>query len=95
MQQKTKLFAVLERREVDPALAETLFAASPGRLIGPVDQTTSHTLIQVLSFIPGELNERTRSIIKDILFQDWLAERRKAARIEWCWGNVTDTSNRT
>ena len=93
--QKSNLFAVFERRQVDPALRDILFAASAGQLIGPVAGTNGHTLMQVLSIIAGALNDRTRSVIKDILFKDWLAERRQAARIEWCWGNVSDTSNRT
>jgi putative peptide maturation system protein len=91
---KSSLFAVLERRHVDPTLRDVLFAASPGQLIGPVTRTTNCSLIQVLSIVPGQLNDHLRSVIKDILFKDWLAERRQAARIEWCWGNASDTSNR-
>jgi putative peptide maturation system protein len=89
------LFAVLERRQVEPALRDILFAATPGQMIGPVARTTGYSLIQVLSIVPGQLDEHRRSVIKDILFKDWLAERRQAARIEWCWGNASATSNRT
>jgi putative peptide maturation system protein len=93
--QKSNLFTVFERRKLEPALRDIVFAASPGQLIGPLAGTTGHTLMQMLSIMPGDLNDRTRSAIKDILFQEWLAERRQTARIEWCWGNVSDTSTRT
>jgi len=91
----SNLFAVLERRQVDPALRDILFAATPGQMIGPVARRGGYSLIQVLSIVPGQLDEHLRSVIKDILFKDWLAERRQAARIEWCWGNASATSNRT
>jgi putative peptide maturation system protein len=92
---KSNLFEVLERRQVDPELRDVLFSASPGQLFGPIKRTTGYSLMQVLSIVPGQLNEQLRSAIKDILFKEWLAERRQAARIEWCWGNASDTSNRT
>jgi hypothetical protein len=38
------------------------------------------------------LDGRTRTAIKEILFREWLDERRQAAAIEWCWGNVGKTS---
>jgi hypothetical protein len=48
--------------------------------------------MRVLAITAGQLDDRTRGTIKDILFKDWLAEQRQAARIEWCWGNATQTS---
>jgi putative peptide maturation system protein len=89
---KTSLFAVLELRQVDPELRQPLFSATPGHLVGPVAGPTGPTLMRVLSIVPGQLDEATRAAIKDILFKEWLAERRQAARIEWCWGNASDTS---
>ncbi len=89
---KTSLFAVLELRQVDPELREPLFSAAPGQLVGPVAGPMGHALMRVLSIVPGQLDEATRGTIKDILFKEWLAERRQAARIEWCWGNASDTS---
>jgi putative peptide maturation system protein len=90
---KASLFAVIERRQAEPALRDQLFTAAPGQLVGPVPVETGHTLMRVVEIIPGQLDERTRTVIKDILFKDWLAEQRKAARIEWCWGNASQTSD--
>jgi putative peptide maturation system protein len=88
---KAGLLAVIERRQAAPALREQLFAAAPGQLIGPVPIETGHALLRVLAIVPARLDGRTRAVIKDILFDDWLAERRRAARIEWCWGNASKT----
>ncbi|MGA8311636.1 MAG: TIGR04500 family putative peptide maturation system protein [Terriglobales bacterium] len=89
---KASLFAMIERRQAEPALRDQLFAAAPGQLIGPVPVETGYTLMRVVEIIPGQLDDRTRTVIKEILFKDWLAEQRKAARIEWCWGNASKTS---
>jgi putative peptide maturation system protein len=85
------LFATIERRQAEPALRDQLFAATPGQLVGPLPGKAGRTLILVLAIVPAELDYRTRAAIKEVLFGDWLAERRHAAHIEWCWGNATNT----
>jgi putative peptide maturation system protein len=89
---QASLFATMERREAEPALRDQLFAAAPGQLIGPVRVETGHALMRVLEIIPAQLDGRTSTSIKDILLREWLAERRQAARIEWCWGNASKTA---
>ena len=91
---KASLFTVIERRQADPALRDQLFAAKPGQLVGPVPVENGYTLMRVVEIIPGQLDDRTRAVIKEILFKDWLAEQRQASRIEWCWGNATQTSDK-
>jgi parvulin-like peptidyl-prolyl isomerase len=86
-----ELFAVIERRQVAPAVGDRLFAASPGQLVGPVKTERGYSLFRVLSFNPARLDDRTVTTIKNILFEEWLAERRQAAQIEWCWGNASKT----
>lgn len=85
------LFAVIERREAAATFREQLFAAAPGQLVGPVPVETGQALLRVLAIVPARLDDRTRAAIKNILFEDWLAERRQTARIEWCWGNASKT----
>jgi parvulin-like peptidyl-prolyl isomerase len=91
---KAALLAVIERRQATPMLREQLFAAVPGELIGPVPVETGHALISVLAIVPARLDGRTRAVIKNILFDDWLTERRNEARIEWCWGNASKTGGK-
>ena len=89
---KANLFAVIERRQAEPALRDQLFAAAPDQLVGPLPVETGYALMRVLAITRGQLDDRTRTIIKEILFKDWLAEKRQAARIDWCWGNASKTS---
>jgi putative peptide maturation system protein len=91
---RADLFAIVERRQIEPALRDQLFAAAPGELVGPVPFESGHTLVRVMGIVPAQLNDRTRASIKDILFKDWLEDRRKEARIEWRWGNASMASNR-
>jgi putative peptide maturation system protein len=85
------MFAVIERREAADTFREKLFAATPGQLVGPVPVKTGHALLRVVAIVPARLDDRTRTAIKNVLFDEWLAERRQAARIEWCWGNASKT----
>lgn len=89
---QVSLFATIERRDFEPSLRDQVFTAAPGQLIGPVRVDTGHALIRVLDIIPARLDSRTTTAVKDILLKEWLAEGRQAARIEWCWGNASQTS---
>jgi parvulin-like peptidyl-prolyl isomerase len=82
---------VIERREAAGTFREQLFAATPGQLVGPVPVENGHALLRVHEIVPARLDDRTRTAIKKILFDEWLAERRQASKIEWCWGNAIKT----
>lgn len=88
---KESLFTVMERRHAPPAIREQLFAAQPGELIGPVAVGGGYALYRILTNAPSQLDGRVRAAVKTILFDEWLAQRRGAARIEWCWGNASKT----
>jgi putative peptide maturation system protein len=92
---KADLFATIERRHAEPELRDRLFSASPDELVGPVATETGHALIRVLEIRAAQLDDRTRAAIQDILFDQWLAGRRQAAEIEWCWGNAGKITNQT
>ena len=81
------LFAVLRRSEAAEELGAEIFAAAPGDVVGPARIADGYAIARVLSFTPARLDEPTWAAIKEILFEEWLAERRRAARIEWYWGN--------
>ena len=70
-------------------LPEALAAAEPGvataaDLGGPVSAV-------VLDRRPAVLDDRTREAIERRLFADWLAERRRAAHVQWFWGDDART----
>jgi putative peptide maturation system protein len=85
------LFAAIERRNADPPLLGRVFSAAPGEFVGPVATASGYALIRVLGVAGGQLDDRTRAAIQEILFNEWLEERREAAQIEWCWGNAVHT----
>lgn len=75
--QLTTLFA----RELPPAFA----SASPGTIIGPERSPEGYWVGQLLQRKAASLDDRTSAGIEDLLFQDWLAERRKKATVRWHW----------
>jgi membrane fusion protein len=57
-------------------------------VLDPICTEQGYAIIRVLSLSPASLDEKTRSTIKKILFEDWLAERRRGSKTEWYWGNT-------
>jgi putative peptide maturation system protein len=86
------LFAIVQRGHVSPELTTAIFTAIPGEVVGPVHTEEHYVIIRVLSCAPARLDEPTRNAIKRLLFEQWLAERREEATIEWYWGNAARTS---
>jgi putative peptide maturation system protein len=91
---KTSLFAVIARREAESSFRDQIFSATPGELVGPVAVENGFTLMRILGVVPASLDNRVRAVIKEIIFKDWLVEQRKAATIEWYWGNAQTTVTR-
>lgn len=81
-----ELFTTLRRGELEPAQAERLFSTVPGQLAEPLPSGEGYELVRVLRFLPPRFDEATREQVRDSLFEEWLAERRRHARVEWFWG---------
>jgi putative peptide maturation system protein len=81
------LFTTLRRAEATDELGLAIFAAAPGEVIAPTRVADGYVITRLLSLVPARLDEPTRATIKEILFDEWLAARRRMARIEWFWGN--------
>lgn len=79
------MFATLRRHQAPPELG-IVFSAAPGTVLGPVREGDGYALVRVLSHAPARLDAPTRAAIQDLLFDEWLEERRRAASIEWYWG---------
>ncbi len=88
----SQLFAAVSRGTTPSEFEERVFAAAPGGLVGPVQTDEGYAVVLVLALEPGRLDEPTRRKIKQVLFEEWLEERRRAAKIEWYWGDVERTS---
>jgi putative peptide maturation system protein len=84
---RTQLFY---RKETRQRLTERLTGASAtvnaGDVLGPIEIDDEHCLIHVLSIAPAEHNPDLRSAVATYLFEAWLQEQRRNARVEWFWG---------
>ena len=86
-------FAEVTRREDPPELAAAVFAAAPGQVVGPIPTPEGHLIARVLSIAPAQLDEGTRRAVQKALFDEWLGIRRRAARVEWYWGNAAPSAS--
>jgi putative peptide maturation system protein len=86
------LFHVIRRGQVPTALADAIFAATANEMVEPIRTAEGCALIRVLSLTHARLDEPTRVAVEEMLFAEWLAERRQAATIEWCWGTARQTT---
>lgn len=71
----------VRREEVEPSVEAAVFGAQPGKVIGPVKTDEGWQLIKVESVHQAELDDTLREALKTQLFNDWLGERRRTARI--------------
>jgi putative peptide maturation system protein len=87
---RARLFTRASRDELAPAAAQALFGAGTGAIVGPVLVDRTSRIYRVLALRPAELDRATRDRIEQKLFDEWMAERRSSARIEWNWGMDPD-----
>jgi DNA-binding NtrC family response regulator len=80
------------RQPALPAEAERLHEALAlaGRNVvqGPLRSGEGYGIVRVLHIERARLDEATREAIKEILFAEWLAGRRREATVEWFWGKA-------
>jgi putative peptide maturation system protein len=72
---------VVKRKEMEPLVESAVFGAKPGEIVGPVKTDDGWELVKVESLHPATLNDDTREAIKSLLFEEWLDEQRRKARI--------------
>ena len=80
------------RQSIAAELGVDLANAFPGQMIGPLETTDGWALIHVLSMEEAELTPAVRAAVKNRIFSEWLREQRRAARIEWFWGETHKTA---
>lgn len=84
------LFRTIRRRDaIDQQAA--VFAAASGDVVGPARVGERYALYRVLAIVPACLDDHVRAVIQRALFDEWLADRRRTATIEWNWGTVEQT----
>lgn len=83
-----ELFSTLRRGELAPETAAEIFATAPGGVTPPLPSGDGFELFQVLALEPARLDDTTRALVRQRLFDEWLAARRATARVEWFWGEA-------
>jgi len=68
-----------ERGQLPKVIEEHTFGTAPGTIAGPLEIDKRFYVIKVEEVYPAELNGDTRARIEQILFDEWLAARRKEA----------------
>jgi len=82
-------FSRIRRYETSLEVAAKVFSALPGEILEPVRLSTGYVIMHVLSLIGGKFDESTEALVKTILLQKWLTDRKATARISWFWGTGT------
>jgi putative peptide maturation system protein len=82
-------FGTYLRHALAPTQAATLFAATPGDIVGPLANADSWDIVRVLACQTAQLSDNaTREMVKKAVFDAWLATQRQHAHIEWYWGTT-------
>ena len=72
----------VRRKDLSSATEAAVFGASVGSVKGPFKIESGWQLVKVESSSAAKLDEGLRKSIADRLFEDWLDEKRKKARVE-------------
>ena len=83
-------FTSVRRCDGSSEVEAQLFVATPGDVVGPICVGSSYVVACLLELRPACDDELTRTAIEQIIFDQWLAERRRHATITWHWGRVPD-----
>jgi parvulin-like peptidyl-prolyl isomerase len=67
-----------------------VFGARPGDVVGPLPGELGYHLFRVEGFEPAALDEATTAIIEQEIFDAWLAEQLRDARIDLSWPESAD-----
>lgn len=69
------------RSQLDPAMQQAVFAATPGQVVGPVRTRLGWHVVKVWSVSNASLEGETRETVADIVFDAWLAKECAAAEL--------------
>jgi parvulin-like peptidyl-prolyl isomerase len=70
--QRSGFEGVIQRWELQPAIAPQVFNARVGELTGPISTNGGYHILWVREFLPAELTDALRAELLQSLFQEWL-----------------------
>jgi len=71
----------VKRTEMEASVEASVFGAQPGKIIGPIKTDEGWQIVKLESLHPATLDDALRETLKSELFDEWLNERRRKARI--------------
>ena len=77
------LLGVVHRRQFPVAVADVLFGASAGDVVGPLATSQGFHLFLVEEHFPAELDEQTVAAIRQELFDSWLDKQLQGMALEF------------
>jgi len=72
---------LISRTDMEPALEAAVFGSQPGKVVGPIKTDDGWELVKVERLALAELDDEMRETLKTKLFNEWLSEQRRKARI--------------
>jgi putative peptide maturation system protein len=87
---KHTCFRRARRYRLEAPLRHALEKATVGTIVGPVVLAGGTFLVKLLAVGVAPMDEQTLEAAKARLFEQWLEEARRSARIEWFWGKRTE-----
>src|SRR5262249_24392417 len=73
---------VVDRKNLSPPDDAAGFGARPGDVVGPFKTPQGFHVIKVEEILPAQLDDKTTEAIRDRLFEDWLRQRQRLARVQ-------------
>lgn len=72
---------LVRRSEMEPAMEAAVFGAQPGNTVGPVKSWSGWHLVKIEAIHLATLDDSLLETIKSLLFEEWLAAKRRSAKI--------------
>lgn len=66
----------VRRMAMEPSVADAVFSSADGEIVGPIEVDGTYHVVRVNQVRRASLDEATRRLIEDTVFDAWLAERR-------------------
>jgi len=70
-----------QRDQLEPVIEAAVFGGAPGKIVGPIKTDDGWEILKIESLHHAVLDDPMREVIADQLFEEWLADQRRKARV--------------
>ena len=72
---------IVARKSLSPAVEAAVFGTRSGDAVGPFKTANGFHVLKVEEILPAQLDDRTAEAIRERLFEEWLRQRLRQARV--------------